>query len=182
MQPPPGSASASAQDALIKYFPSDANTSPIIVLLTQTSGQNITSYLSNFTLALQQETYANPQFTNLLNASFFQSYTTYMQANLSDVANGFVSPVSDNCSHSIINIDVNIPGTIALTTEDKSLVTFLQDTVNSLVAQYYPDGEVSVQLTGGIVFAVVVQSGTEHDLYVRFNMTGMVFTYPLLAL
>ena len=148
----------------MQYFPNEANTSPIIVLLTQTNGENIIPYLHDFTLALQQETYANPQFTNLLNASFFQSYTTYIQANLSMVAAGFISPSADNSSHSIINIDVNIPGTIALTAEDKSLVTFLQNTVDDLVAQYYPNGEVSAQLTGGIVFAVVVQSGTEHDL------------------
>eukprot|EP00052_Salpingoeca_macrocollata_P014159 m.110734 g.110734 ORF g.110734 m.110734 type:complete len:873 (+) comp19202_c0_seq2:701-3319(+) len=175
IQPPDGSRAEEAVNQFTALFPAEAHSTELVVLLQSVDGSSVlTPSTEAFTLALNKSLceYSPPYVA----AADFESYYTLPLQNLGILAQQTVA--ADNLS-TIILISAHIAVPLETQPQDLDFSDFARDTVQSLADQFLDSSKISARITGMLLFARDVQTGSEHDLLV---MDGIAFPVAMLVL
>lgn len=173
IEAPSGSQAANAQELFQQEFPAFANLVAVVVVLER-SPSVLGADVGNYTLELRSKICAHSG--GFLKPSNFQSYYTLVEAGLEIPAKELVS--ADN-TMTLIIMNIDVPGDSATSTECKDFINYIDDTSHLLAQQMFVKQDVSVRLTGDLLFGRDVQEGTEHDIML---MDGIAFPIALLIL
>jgi uncharacterized membrane protein YdfJ with MMPL/SSD domain len=160
----------------MEYFRGDGGYKAFIVLLTSKGGQPLSNTsVADFTFALQSQ-YTNYECT--CQPIPFFSAATLIQSNLTAFAEEFFTPARTATFIMMQWFDCGC--------DEGKYGLFLQNLVDQLTAQYFPNGNTTVQVTGEPILDQAVQDEIESDMLlcdgIAFPLALLIFCFTLKSL